>query len=109
MHFIAATLTAMAISLLLAAGPMPSFAAGANIDVDRETQRPSREGRKSKSLSQAAEKAQERRAAEGAGERISYQQIFKDPDNIKLNFRYAKQQIIEGDLNKTTYAFRVVA
>lgn len=90
--------TLWTIALLLAAGPMFSFAADAKIDVDRETQRPSRAGRKSKSLSQAAKKAGKRRAAEGAGERITYQQIFKDPDNIDLNFRYAKQQIVEGDL-----------
>lgn len=98
MKFSRLTAILWAFPLLLAAGPTPSFAAAAKIDVDRETQRPSRAGRRSERLSQTAKKAEERRAVESAGERITYQQIFKDPDNIDLNFRYAKQQIIEGDL-----------
>ncbi len=49
-----------------------------------------------------------RKAAEKAGktvltepvEEVTYQDVMKDPDNIELNFRYARGQVAKGDLLK---------
>ncbi|MEE8424832.1 MAG: porin family protein [Elusimicrobiota bacterium] len=95
MHSIASTLTALTISLLLAAGAASPASAQ---DYDREHKKPSRAQRKQKRVSKTAQKAKEARVTENGGERISYQQIFKNPDDIDLNFRYAKQQIADGNL-----------
>lgn len=36
--------------------------------------------------------------AANAAERITFGQVLKDPDNIKLNFLYARQQVKEGNV-----------
>ncbi len=47
---------------------------------------------------------QQRRAGEAAqgqsslGETVSYADVLKDPDNVDLNFRYAKSQIANGNV-----------
>ena len=49
-----------------------------------------------KASGKAAEAASE--AKIGAGAKITYAQILADPDNIELNFQYAKNQAADGDL-----------
>ena len=49
-----------------------------------------------KESGKAAEAASE--ADFGAGGKITYAQILADPDNIDLNFQYARNQAAEGDL-----------
>ncbi|MBI5882486.1 MAG: hypothetical protein HZB91_05215 [Elusimicrobia bacterium] len=51
------------------------------------------------------EQSKERKAAEAAamrkaveGDRVTYQQVLADPDNIDLNYRFARTQIASGDV-----------
>jgi hypothetical protein len=43
------------------------------------------------------EEAEARKAVEGL-ERVEYADVLDDPDNLMLNFKYAKQQIADGNL-----------
>jgi len=64
---------------------------------DREIERLEEEERQRKARTRAAGKATERRPVEGAGD-ITFQDVLDDPDNLELNFRYAKAQIDSGNL-----------
>ncbi len=48
---------------------------------------------------EAAKAAAEARALqEGTGPAVTFDQVMRDPDNIDLNFRFARQKVQEGDL-----------
>ena len=46
----------------------------------------------------AAAAAEAREAQQAQGPAISFADVLKDPDNIELNFRFARQKVAEGDL-----------
>ena len=75
---------------------MPCFA---EVDVitDRESRRVDRQVEVDKAVQKAAQEASARKSLE-ARELVTYQQVLADPDNIDLNFRYAKTQVAKGDL-----------
>lgn len=48
---------------------------------------------------EAARAAAEARARQaGEGPAVTFEEVMRDPDNIELNFRYARQKVQEGDL-----------
>lgn len=65
----------------------------------QETERevPRRETTVEAEAEKAAE-ASKGRAALGPSEQVTYEQVLADPDNIELNFRYARAQVARGDL-----------
>lgn len=69
----------------------------AQAPTDREVERLEEEERQRKARTRAAGKATERRPVEGAGD-ITFEDVLDDPDNLELNFRYAKAQIDSGNL-----------
>lgn len=71
---------------------------GAQVDVieDTERQRQQRQLEIERTNRDAAEQAAARRALE-TREDVTYEQVLADPDNLDLNFRYAKVQIARGD------------
>ena len=87
------TLLALVIQIpaFAAAQPRPTGAeeaAGRRAPTTLEDQ--SKEGK-------AAEAAARRRAVEG--DRVTYQQVLADPDNIDLNNRFARTQIAQEELH----------
>ncbi len=60
--------------------------------VERDVKVAERETEAQEEISKAKRKAEEQKAMEGI-KSITFQEILKDPDNIELNIRYAKQQI----------------
>ncbi|MBI3553757.1 MAG: DUF560 domain-containing protein [Elusimicrobia bacterium] len=65
-------------------------------DIDQETRAPGR-AQQRQSTAQAAEEASKLETAE-ADMGISYDQILAKPDDIELNYRYARAQIARGEL-----------
>jgi len=64
-------------------------------DLEKEAQKPLRE--------ETAQEATARLAAEAAkraapGEDVTYEQILADPDNLQLNYRFARAQVRRGDV-----------
>ena len=49
-----------------------------------------------KTVSKTAQKAQKREILEGA--HVSFDEILKSPDDVELNFQFAKQQVAENDM-----------
>lgn len=66
-------------------------------DLDKEIQRPQHAAEDQDRAAEAAEEADQARATEGDG-KITFEQVMSDPDDIDLNYRYAKQQIDSGEL-----------
>jgi len=66
------------------------------VDEERDVGVAKRELTAEEKAAQLAKEAEEQRLVEG--ERVPYEEILKDPDNIDLNFRYARQQVSENDL-----------
>ncbi len=64
-------------------------------DVEQEGQAPEEEKRKRAAAAAAAAEARRR---EAPGETATYAQVLADPDNIDLNYRFARAQIRAGDL-----------
>ncbi len=58
---------------------------------------PRRETATEAEIKEASQAARARRAIEAPGQ-VTYQQVLADPDNIELNFRYAKSQVAQGNL-----------
>ena len=73
--------------------------ASAQVDVieDVETGRRERLLRIERAIRKAAKEAQARRPLE-TKEDVTYEEILADPDNIDLNFRFAKAQVNRGNL-----------
>ncbi|MFH1725954.1 MAG: porin family protein [Elusimicrobiota bacterium] len=78
---------------LIAGLGAPSFAQ----DLDKEIERPGYATESQENAVETAGEARKRETVEGSGE-ITYAQILEDPDNIDLNYRYAKLQVERGDL-----------
>jgi hypothetical protein len=83
-----------AVAAFLVSLTLPSFAQQQE-EVDIRV--PRRETATEAEVKAAAQAALARRAVEEDG-RVTYQQVLADPDNIELNFRYAKTQVAEGNL-----------
>lgn len=62
-----------------------------------ESQAPARETEAEAEIKKAAEAAKGRKPLE-TREEVTFEQVLKDPDNIDLNFRYAKTQVARGDV-----------
>ena len=75
---------------------LPAPCSAAQVD-EADTKRSQRERQMDDAVQQAAEQAAARQALE-TGETVTYDQVLKDPDNLDLNFRYAKAQVARGDL-----------
>ncbi len=73
----------------------PSTALAQNLD--EEIQKPSSATGTQKEAVETAEIADVKRAEEGSAG-VTYAQVLKDPDNIELNYRFAKKQVADGDL-----------
>jgi len=86
-----------AIGLCIAFGLLLSLPVQAQAPNDTEIERLEEEERQRKARTRAAGKATDRRPVEGAGD-ITFQDVLDDPDNLGLNFRYAKAQIDSGNL-----------
>jgi hypothetical protein len=67
-------------------------------DITNEMQTVRRETFRAKQTEKAAEKSEEKAAAEKYKTGVTYEDILKDPDNIELNARYAQDQIAKGEL-----------
>jgi len=63
---------------------------------DTEVKRLERQMEIERAMIDAARRAKARRALE-TDETVTYEQILADPDNLDLNFRYAKAQVARGD------------
>lgn len=85
------------VGLLFAFGLLLSFPVQAQAPSDSEIERLEEEERQRKARTRAVGKAKERRPVEGAGD-ITFEDVLDDPDNLELNFRYAKAQIDSGNL-----------
>jgi tetratricopeptide (TPR) repeat protein len=84
--------TALILSLIFS-GPAGAFAQ----DIDEEIQKPSTAADTQKSAIDLAEEADQRRAIEDA-DGVTYADVLKDPDNIELNYKFAKSQVADGNL-----------
>ncbi|MFH2204471.1 MAG: tetratricopeptide repeat protein [Elusimicrobiota bacterium] len=78
-------------AILLAGAPLQAQ------DYDDEMDRPETATAAQDQAVSAAETADEHRVAEGAGG-ITYDEVLADPDNIELNYKYAKGLIASGNL-----------
>ncbi|MBI4342736.1 MAG: tetratricopeptide repeat protein [Candidatus Omnitrophica bacterium] len=79
--------------LLLSTAPR----ARAEVIEETETKRTERQLEIDVAIQSAAQQAEARKELE-TGETVTYEQVLKDPDNLDLNFRYAKAQMARGDL-----------
>lgn len=84
-------------AVLLAAGLLAG--PGRAQDFDKELERPEGAVKMQQSAAETAEAAAEKKAAEGSGG-VSYEDVLADPDNIELNYKFAKSQIARGNLRQ---------
>lgn len=83
---------------LAAALVVPAPAAWAQTEItDQPEQQPERELTAAERAAEAAEKALELGAVEEF-EPVTFEEMLRDPDNIELNFRFARTQIRNGNL-----------
>lgn len=83
---------------ILAAALAAAFAAPAfSQNVEDEAARTAREAPPAAAALEAAGEARRRRALEGAGS-VTYEDVLKNPDDVDLNYRWAKRQVETGDL-----------
>lgn len=68
-------------------------------DFDKEMERPQANLEEQRAVADTAQKADEQRSIEGAPG-VTYDQVLADPDNIDLNYAYAKGQIEAGNLRQ---------
>ncbi len=66
-------------------------------DLENEVQRVRRETRAEKQTSKTVENAKAVAFREQNKTGVTYQDILRDPDNLELNIRYAKEQIARGE------------
>lgn len=66
-------------------------------EYEREAERATRQELRETQATRAAEEARKRGEAEGDGE-VTYEQVMADPDNLDLNYRYARSQVRRGDV-----------
>lgn len=85
----------LASMLVLVLGAVSSFAQNTG-ELDKEAQRPSQQA----AAQQNAAAAGEQSAALAAGREadVTFEQVSADPDNVDLNFRYARTQVRHGQL-----------
>lgn len=67
-------------------------------DVQREVETVRRETGTTRQIGTAFEKSEEKAKLDRLKTGVTYEDILKDPDNIDLNYRYAKEQIARGEL-----------
>lgn len=67
------------------------------INPEQESERSRIESQKRGETEKAAEEAGGRKAVEGA-EAVTYEQVLADPDDVDLNYRYARSQVGRGEL-----------
>ena len=79
-------------------GPLLAFAAVElrAQDPELERQSPKLEKAKQDDAGRAAAAARDRKAVEG--ESVSYEEVLKNPDDVELNFRFARQQVAQGNV-----------
>lgn len=80
-------------ALLAAAVALPS---SAQTEAE-EAERTAREAAPTARTEEAAAEAKGRRPVEGAGA-VTYEDVLKSPDDVELNYRWAKRQVETGDL-----------
>ncbi|PIP84697.1 MAG: hypothetical protein CO113_18965 [Elusimicrobia bacterium CG_4_9_14_3_um_filter_62_55] len=88
-QFSAFTLSA----ILCLAGPTAAVAQ----NLDEEIQRPATATDRQQSALETADRAEAKRVVEGETG-VTYADVLKDPDNIGLNYKFAKTQVADGDL-----------
>ncbi|MBI5239191.1 MAG: tetratricopeptide repeat protein [Elusimicrobia bacterium] len=64
-------------------------------DIDKDIQKPAREETEQQRSSRLAAEAAKR---EAPGEDVAYEAVLADPDNVQLNYRYARAQVRRGDV-----------
>ncbi|MBI3299771.1 MAG: tetratricopeptide repeat protein [Elusimicrobia bacterium] len=79
--------------LLAALAAMPVLAQ----DIDEEARRSARQAETEKRSEKAAAEASDRKPLEGAGS-VTYEDVLAQPDNVELNYRWAKKQVEAGDI-----------
>lgn len=65
--------------------------------VEEEAARTAQEAPAAARAAESADEAKARRPLEGAGD-VTYEDILKKPDDVELNYRWAKRQVETGDL-----------
>jgi len=80
-------------SLLASCLASPGFAQ----DYENEVEQPGFAAEAAEQAAQAADEALQQESVAGAGS-ITFDDILKNPDDIELNYRYAKLQVQKGDL-----------
>lgn len=84
--------------LVLILAPVVLFPASrVSAEKDTESELPRRETQAALTTEKLAGEAREREIVETGG-RITYEDLLRDPDNVELNFRFAKTQIRGGDV-----------
>lgn len=92
------TITLKLLSIFLAVGVgLSAPTAALAQQLDEEIQKPATASGKQEDALKAADEAEDRRAIEGA-QGVTFEDVLKDPDNIDLNYKYAKTQVANGDL-----------
>lgn len=66
-------------------------------DLQRETETVRRETWSEKKVDRVAGKSEEKATEDQYRTGVTYEDVLKDPDNIDLNYRYAKDQIANGE------------
>ena len=66
-------------------------------DLDKDVRRPAYSADSAEQAAETGEEAKLLESVEGPAD-IAYADVLKDPDNIDLNYNYAKKQVREGDL-----------
>ena len=88
---------AILLSILLSPLIFPSPApAETDVIEEAETKRSERQLEIESAIKKAAKEAEARQPLE-TRERVTYAQVLEHPDDLDLNFRYAKTQVAEGD------------
>ena len=72
----------------------------ADAQEEYQSQAPKREQEKQKAVEKAVEFVEQQTPL--LEELVTYDQVLADPDNLQLNFRYAKSQVARGDLLGST-------
>ncbi|TBR26303.1 DUF2860 domain-containing protein [bacterium] len=86
-------MTTIHAAVLAALVGAPAFAQ----TVEDDAARAAREAQTRTEAQETAAEAKARRPVEGAGE-VTYEDVLKNPDDVELNYRWAKKQIEAGDL-----------
>jgi len=64
-------------------------------DIDKEVKKPARAETEQKEAERLAAEAAKRAAP---GEEVAYEQVLADPDNVRLNYGFARSQVRRGDI-----------